>query len=104
MVTRAGQVIATLVGPPTALLMARAYGLRPALRYLAGFVAATGAQEVFVRAMRGRIGPERASPADLLTLGRGTCAATLAGLVASDVRDRSGTAGWLGWTATLLGA
>lgn len=104
MEVRAGMVFAALVAPPTTLLIARTYGLCPAVRYLAGFVAATGAQEAFVRAMRRRIGPEQASPADLFTLGRGTCGAVLAGVVASGVRDRAGAAGWLGCLATLLGA
>jgi phosphatidylglycerophosphate synthase len=104
MEVRAGMVFAALVGPPTALLIVHTYGPRPALRYLAGFVAATTAQEAFVRAMRRRIGPEQTSPADLLTLGRGMCGAILAGVVASGVRDRAGAAGWLGCLATLLGA
>lgn len=54
--------------------------------------------------MTRRIGPERASLADALTLSRATCGAVLAGLVSAGVRDRAGPAGRLGWLATLTGA
>ncbi|HEX5502557.1 MAG TPA: CDP-alcohol phosphatidyltransferase family protein [Thermomicrobiales bacterium] len=101
---RAARLIALALATPTAALVVRADGPRRAARYLAGFVAATAAQEAFLRAMRRRIGPERASPADLLTLGRAGCAAVLAGLVAAGVRDRAGPAGRLGWLAALAGA
>src|SRR5262249_30356296 len=101
---KAGVSIAVMTALPTTLLFARAYGLHPALRYVAGLAGATVVQETSIGALRRRIGPEPTSSADLLTLGRGTCGAVLVGLVASGVRDRSGAAGWLGFLATLLGA
>ncbi|HZT96512.1 MAG TPA: CDP-alcohol phosphatidyltransferase family protein [Chloroflexota bacterium] len=41
---------------------------------------------------------------DLVTLSRGVPAAILTGTIFSGVRDRRGTAGWLGWLAILYGA
>jgi len=55
-------------------------------------------------ALRRRVGPERASPADALTLTRGLCGALLAGLVASGQRERASPIGWLGFLVTLGGA
>jgi len=54
--------------------------------------------------MRRRIGPERLTPADLLTIERGLCGGLLAGLRAAGLRDRAGRAGWLGFLAALWGA
>jgi phosphatidylglycerophosphate synthase len=41
---------------------------------------------------------------DAITLSRGLAAALLVGVVASRVRDRTGFAGWLGWTSLLYGS
>ncbi|HET8629709.1 MAG TPA: CDP-alcohol phosphatidyltransferase family protein [Thermomicrobiales bacterium] len=100
----AGRLVALALAAPTAALVGRDLGRCGAVRYLAGFAAATAAQEAFLRAVVRRVGPARASPADLLTLGRAGCAAVLAGLVAAGVRDRAGPAGRLGWLAAVAGA
>jgi phosphatidylglycerophosphate synthase len=80
------------------------YGTLPALRYLLGLLLALGIQVVFLTAMRRKIGRERSTLADVLTVGRATVGALLAGLVASGIQDRSGVAGWFAWSATLLAA
>jgi phosphatidylglycerophosphate synthase len=67
-------------------------------------LAALGAQSVFVAALRHRIGPERSSLADALTLARASMGAVLAGLVVSGIHDREGAAGWFAWSAGLLAA
>ncbi len=97
-------LVASAIGMPTALVVARSYGRRRAVRYLAGYTAAAAVQYAFLSAMRRRIGPEPSSPADLLTTGRGLCGAVLAGLVVTDIRDRTGPAGWLGLVAIVWGA
>jgi phosphatidylglycerophosphate synthase len=80
------------------------YGSISALRYVLGLLAALVAQYVFVAAMRHRIGPERSSLADALTLGRASMGAVLAGLVVSGIHDRNGVAGWFAWSASLIAA
>lgn len=101
---RALWLVALAIGMPTTLVIARSYGWRRVARYLAAFTGAAAVHHAFLRSMRRRIGPELASPADLLTMGRGLCGALLAGLVVADVRDRTGPAGWLGFLATVWGA
>src|SRR5262249_9708250 len=59
------------------------YGGASALWYMLGLLAALSAQYVFVAALRHRIGPERSSLADALTLARASVGAVLAGLVAA---------------------
>lgn len=103
-VRRASWVVATAIGVATGTLVARVYGARRGFHYAGGFAAATVAQQASIRLLQRRIGPERGSPADLLTLSRASCGAALAGLLATGIRDRTGPAGWLGWLATLLGA
>ena len=103
-VRRASWVVASAIGVATGTLVARVYGARRVLRYTGGFAAATVAQQASIRLLQRRIGPEHGSMADLLTLSRASCGATLAGLLATGIRDRTGPAGWLGWLATLLGA
>jgi len=88
---------------PTTLAIWRAYGLGSTLRYLAGLTTALIVQRVFLSAMIRKIGPEQSSLADALTLSRAATGAVLAGLVASGIRDRNGTAGWIGWLMPLLG-
>lgn len=101
---RAGLWLDLTVAALTTALVGRRYGRQPAVRYLAGFASSTASAQLFRWAMTRRIGPERASLADALTLSRATCGAVLAGLVSSGVRDRAGPAGRLGWLATLTGA
>lgn len=82
--------------------MAWWYGGASALWYLLGLLAALSAQYVFVAAMRHKIGPERSSLADALTLARASIGAVLAGLVVAGIHDREGLAGWFAWSAGLL--
>jgi phosphatidylglycerophosphate synthase len=81
-----------------------AYGWRRLPPVLGGLAGALALQRAFLWACRRRIGPERASPADLITLSRGVCAALLVGLMAARLRDRTGPAGWVAWAATLWAA
>ncbi|MGI8912326.1 MAG: CDP-alcohol phosphatidyltransferase family protein [Chloroflexota bacterium] len=93
-----------IVGAVTTSRMIRAYGGWPATRYLAGFAAARGAQQVALGVLRRRVGPEPSSEADLFTAARATCGAVLAGILVSGVRDRTGPAGRLGYALSLVGA
>lgn len=77
------------------------YGWRRVPPALGGLVGALAIQRTFVWTCRRRIGPERASLADLVTLSRGVCAALLAGLMTARLRDRTGLAGWMACGATL---
>lgn len=74
-----------------------------AMQFVAGAMAATMAQCLFHAVVRRRIGPERSSLADALTIGRGLCGAFLAGLLAAGLRDRAGRAGRYAFLATLMG-
>jgi phosphatidylglycerophosphate synthase len=88
--------------------LARRYGWAPAVRFAAGAGAAVAVQQALValairrQATAGR--PDGLGVVDLLTLGRGTAGAVLAGLVASGVRDRGGLAGWTGFVALCGGS
>ncbi len=73
-------------------------------RFVVGGLAAMLVQMVAIAAWRRRIGPEAASLADWLTLGRAAAGSLLAGLVAGGEHDRLGLAGWLGCLVLLLGA
>ncbi|HEV7213653.1 MAG TPA: CDP-alcohol phosphatidyltransferase family protein, partial [Chloroflexota bacterium] len=87
----------------TTTLLARAYGGRPAARYLAAFGGASSAQQLVLRALyRGEEPPFRG--ADLLSYCRATCGAVLAAILASGIRDRTGPAGRLGCAVSLGGA
>jgi phosphatidylglycerophosphate synthase len=99
----AERVLGLCVAALVALIIASVYDEPAGLRGLVGLLAALIVQDVVIAALRRRIGPERASVADLLTLGRATAGAILAGLVASGVHDRAGPAGWLGLAVTILG-
>src|SRR5215831_2498264 len=66
------------------------YGGASALWYMLGLLAALSAQYVFVIALRHKIGPERSSLADTLTLARASVGAVLAGLVVAGIYDREG--------------
>lgn len=91
-----------LAGVPTVLLFASRYGPRRAGRYAAGVSASCAAQHLLVTVVRRKVGKERWTVADLLTLSRATTAAVLAGVSISGVRDRKGPAGWLTCLSTLV--
>jgi hypothetical protein len=95
-------LIEALAGVPTVLLFASRYGPRRAGRYAAGMMASCAAQHLLVAIVRRRVGKERWTVADLLTLSRSTTAAVLAGVSTSGVRDRTGPAGWLTCLSTLV--
>jgi phosphatidylglycerophosphate synthase len=80
------------------------YGPAPAVRFLLGLIAVLCVEHVFIAAMIRRIGPEKRSLADALTLSRAVCAAALAALVISGVSDRAGPAGWIAWLLVLYAA
>jgi phosphatidylglycerophosphate synthase len=103
-VLRREALVDLAVAAPSTLALGLLYGPAPALRFLAGLAAALLAQGLFLRALRRRIGPERSTPADTLTLLRATVGAALAGLVVSGIHDRAGLAGWAAWLAALLAA
>ena len=92
------------VGVVTTALLARAYGGRAAVRYLAGFGGACGALQAALDVLHRRAGSGRLGWADLVTYARADCGAVLAGLLASGIRDRTGPAGRLGWAVSLVGA
>src|SRR5258707_7748480 len=101
---RAGWIIGLAVALPVAAALLATYGAGPALRFAPGGALAAGIQWLAIGALRRRIGPERASPADVVTLLRAALSMLLVGLVASGVADRLGAAGWLACAAALLGA
>jgi phosphatidylglycerophosphate synthase len=74
------------------------------LAYLASLIVALALQQAFLATMRRRIGPERSTPADWLTLARAAVAATLAALVLAGFRDRLSVVGWLAFATALIGA
>jgi phosphatidylglycerophosphate synthase len=80
----------------------------PCLPHAAGAGAAVAVQQALValavRRQASAGGPDGPGVVDLLTLGRGTAGAVLAGLVASGVRDRGGLAGWTGFVALCGGS
>jgi phosphatidylglycerophosphate synthase len=93
-----------VVGGAGLATIGAAYGRRRIPPALAGLAAALVLQRAFLWACQRRIGPERASTADLITLSRGASGALLVGLLAARLRDRTGPAGWLAWAATLWAA
>lgn len=97
-------VVALAVAALTVPLLAVVYGGFSAIAYMIGLTLALMVERVFIGAMRARIGPERATLADTLTLVRAAVAALLAGLVVSGVRDHTGLAGWLVFGTALLAA
>ncbi len=71
-----------------------------ALRFGLGFGVAWLAQLALIFALRRRIGAERSTAADLLTLARMTVGSTLAGLIVAGLRGTAGresVVGWLAW-------
>src|SRR5262249_44278530 len=67
------------------------------LRFLAGLAVVLGAERGFIAVIIRRIGSEKHSLADILTLSRGVSSAALAGLVLSGAADRVGPAQWIAW-------
>ena len=98
------RVIELLTALTTGIATWRAYGPWAAMRYLGGLALAMKVQRVFLAAMIRKTGSKQVSPADMMTLSRGSTSAVLAGLVASGIRDRSGPAGRLSWSLILLEA
>ncbi|HEV2457076.1 MAG TPA: CDP-alcohol phosphatidyltransferase family protein [Ktedonobacterales bacterium] len=90
------------VAAPVSIVFFALHQPTAVLRYLVGLTAGLVVQHLFVWAIRRRVGPERSSPADLLTLSRATVGAILAGLVAAGFQERSSGAGWLVWITILL--
>jgi phosphatidylglycerophosphate synthase len=72
--------------------------------YLAALAAALVVQQLFIVAMRRRIGPETPSPADYLTMARAAIGATLAALVVVGFSQRLSLTGVLAWVGALVGA
>lgn len=103
-IARIERIVALAVAAPTVPLLALVYGGFAAIGYLVGLTLALVVERVFVGALRLRIGPERATAADALTLLRAAAAALLAGLVVSGIRDRAGLVGWLAFGTALLAA
>ena len=103
-IARIERIVALAVAALTVPLLAVVYGGFPAIGYMVGLTLALMVERVFSGAMRARIGPERATLADALTLARAAVAALLAGLVVAGIRDRAGLAGWLAFVAALLAA
>ena len=95
--------IELMLGLPTSFIIRRVYGFKRLLGYLIGFLMAMWAQRAFLAAMMRRIGQEHLSFADALTLSRAGIGAVLAGLVTSGIRDRRGSAGWIGWLVLFFG-
>jgi len=93
-----------IVGGAGGAALGAAYGWHRVPPVLGGLAGALALQRAFLWMCRRRVGPERASPADLITLSRGACAALLAGLMVARLRDRTGPAGWLAWGATIWAA
>jgi phosphatidylglycerophosphate synthase len=78
-----------------------------ALRFGLGFGAAWLAQLTLIVALRRRIGVERSTAADTLTLARMSVGSALAGLVIAGLHGaarRVSVVGWLAWGAALLAA
>jgi phosphatidylglycerophosphate synthase len=88
--------------PPTIGLWSR-YGRKAGSRFAVGSGVAIVAQQALVGVAASRKGA-RLTPVDAMTLSRGLAAAVLVGLAVSGVRNRSGLAGWLGWTSLVYGS
>jgi phosphatidylglycerophosphate synthase len=88
--------------PPT-ILVRRHYGKREAARFAVGSGLAIMAQQALVGVAASRK-KARLTAVDAITLSRGFAAALLVGLMVSDVRARTGLAGWLGWGSLIYGS
>lgn len=100
-----GWLLAQLVAvAPTSVAFVVVYGLgQRALWYLAALAAILSAQRLLILAAQHAIGPERSSPADLLTLARAAIGVALVALVAVHFTDRLSLVGALAWLSALAG-
>lgn len=94
---------------PPFLLLKHNYGETSGRRFLKGAIASLLVQQALVGLglhLTTRTGKQhllaQLTPADALTLARGSVASILVGLVRSGIRDRQGTAGRLSWGLLLL--
>ena len=96
---------------PLSSIVNRRDGPAAARRFRAGMGTALVAQQALIALALRR--PRQESPGwnrhrlslvDALTLSRGGTGAVMLGLIASGVRRRRGTTGWLGWFALIYGA
>ncbi len=97
-------LIGLAFGLPVCISLWDWYGLTAAVRFLAGLGIVLCVEHIFIAAMIRRIGPEKHSLADAITLSRGVAAAALAGIVVSGAVDRLGQAGWIAWLLVLYAA
>lgn len=97
-------LLGLVFGLPLGIALWIWYGPVAAIRFLVGLFVVLSVEHVFVAAMIRRIGTEKRSLADAITLSRGVSAAALAGIVVSGVVDRVGPAGWLAWLLVLYAA
>lgn len=97
-------ILGLLFGLPIGIGLWAWYGPVAAARFAVGLVVVLGAERLFIAAMIRRIGPEKGSLADVVTLSRGVATAALAGIVVSGVMVRVGPAGWLAWLLALYAA
>jgi phosphatidylglycerophosphate synthase len=103
-VTYAVHLVNLIVVVPTTFVLWHTYGVRKTMSYLVGLTLASIVQHMFLSAMIHKIGTERSTLADALTISRGANGAVLAGLTSSGILDRKGIAGWMGWSMPLFGA
>jgi phosphatidylglycerophosphate synthase len=89
---------------PASIGLSMWYGPVATVRFLLGLSTVLGVEHIFIAAMIRRIGTEKHSLADAITLSRGVSTAALAGIVISGVSDRVGAAGWLAWLLVLYAA
>ena len=91
---------------PLTKALHRRYGRAESRKFFAGIAGTITLQQALVaRALfHHPARRHRLTPIDVITLSRGCASGVLTGLAVSGIRDRRGTAGWLGWIALLYGA
>lgn len=96
---------------PASILLGRRYPERELRRFRLGMAGTLAVQQALVgldlkrRERSGAAGQMHSlAVVDVMTLSRGIAAAFLVGLLVSGRRDRTGLAGWMGWSALLYGA
>lgn len=96
---------------PASRHMTRRYGRSAVRRFRIGMLSTLLVQQALVGLAVARSGRQEITGdrhplnlVDLMTLTRGWTASLLAGLVLAGIRDRRGSAGWMGWLALLYGA
>lgn len=97
-------LIGLVFGLPIGIGLWTWYGPATAVRFVLGLAVVLGIEHIFIVAMIRRIGSEKHTLADVITLSRGVSTATLAALIVSGVMDRIGPAGWLAWLLVLYAA